>query len=116
MLETFSNPLDYVFSSLDTDTIKKEKTLKIYYKDIKEIINRRFLHMWQGNEIFLKNGKSYYFNFYKIEINQLFFREIRDKCKFYNIDLIENCKKEFKNKNYTKVNIYNTEMVRRKNY
>ena len=43
------------------------KTLIIFYSDIEEIIERRFLYLWQGIEIFLKNGKSYIFNMLTFE-------------------------------------------------
>ena len=42
---------------------KTEKTLIILYDEIEEILERRFLLMWQAIEIYLKNGKSYFFNF-----------------------------------------------------
>ena len=41
---------------------KKEKTIIILFDEIEEIIERRFLLMWQAIEIYLKNGKSYFFN------------------------------------------------------
>ena len=52
---------------LDEDIFPNEelnynKSLLIFYSDIEEIIERRSLYMWQGIEIFLKNGKSYIFN------------------------------------------------------
>ena len=52
---------------LDKDIFPQEelnynKTIIIFYSDIEEIIERRFLYLWQGVEIFLKNGKSYLFN------------------------------------------------------
>ena len=43
---------------------RNDKTIIIFYSDIEEIVERRFLFMWQGVEIYLKNGKSYYFNFF----------------------------------------------------
>ena len=42
---------------------KREKIVIILFEEIDEIIERRFLLMWQGIEIFLKSGKSYFFNF-----------------------------------------------------
>ena len=44
------------------EEIKYNKTVIIFYSDIEEIIERRVLFLWQGIEIFLKNGKSYFFN------------------------------------------------------
>ena len=46
---------------------RKEKTIIIFFSEIEEIIERRFFLMWQGFEIFLKNGKSYLFNLYSVE-------------------------------------------------
>ena len=46
------------------------KNIIILYSEIEQIIERRFLHMWQGIEIYLKNGKSYYFNLLDKEICQ----------------------------------------------
>ena len=48
---------------------KKGKIILILFSEIEEIIERRFLLMWQGIEIFLKNGKSYYFNLFSEERN-----------------------------------------------
>ena len=42
---------------------KENKYVIIIFEEIDEIIEKRFLLMWQAIEIFLKNGKSYFFNF-----------------------------------------------------
>ena len=42
---------------------KSPKILIILFEEIEEILERRFLLMWQAIEIYLKNGKSYFFNF-----------------------------------------------------
>ena len=47
----------------------KDKIILILFSEIEEIIERRFLLMWQGIEIFLKNGKSYFFNLFSEERN-----------------------------------------------
>ena len=58
---------EYVFSQRDNDNkTTKEKCFIIFIKDIKEIMRRRTLLMNQSLEIFLKNGKSFFFNFFKI--------------------------------------------------
>ena len=46
------------------------KNIIILYSEIEQIIERRFLLMWQGFEIYLKNGKSYFFNLLDSEICQ----------------------------------------------
>ena len=50
-------------SSPERKIYKKGKTIIILFDEIEEILERRFLLMWQSLEIFLKNGKSYFFNF-----------------------------------------------------
>ena len=42
---------------------KKKKIIIILFDEIEEILERRFLLIWQAIEIYLKNGKSYFFNF-----------------------------------------------------
>ena len=42
---------------------KQNKDLLILFEDIDEIIEIRILLLWKGFEIYLKNGKSYIFNF-----------------------------------------------------
>ena len=63
-----SNLEDYIFSMRckDNENLKKLKTVIIFYDEIKEIIKRRTLLMHQSIEIFLKNGKSFFFNLFKI--------------------------------------------------
>ena len=45
----------------------KKKTIIIQYQDIKKIIKRRTLLMYQSLEIFCRRGKNYFFNLYKKE-------------------------------------------------
>ena len=42
---------------------KENKIVIILFNEIEEILERRCLLMWQAIEIYLKNGKSYFFNF-----------------------------------------------------
>ena len=39
------------------------KKILILFDEIEEIIEMKVLHLWKGIEIFIKNGKSYLFNF-----------------------------------------------------
>jgi len=58
----------YIFSAKDNDNkTNKKKCIIIFIKDIKEILRRRTLLMKQSIEIFINNGKSYFFNFFKTE-------------------------------------------------
>ena len=92
--------IDWLLCSQDCDYSKRKKKLYIFKKEIKEIINRRFLYSFQACEIYLKNGKSYYFNFYseekKIEFISIFSQNPGD------IKIISDLKTEFKNKGFTK--------------
>ena len=45
------------------ENLNYDKTIVIFYSEIEEVIERRVLYYWQGFEIFLKNGKSYFFSF-----------------------------------------------------
>ena len=64
------HPKDYKFFIYSKEDLnkykKKEKVILIYYKEIKEIILRRFCLKNIGYEIFLKDGRSYLFNFYNL--------------------------------------------------
>lgn len=62
-----STEINFLFSSLKTDIIYKNnsKQIIIFYSEIEEILIRRFLLMNQAIEIYLKNGKSYFFNLFK---------------------------------------------------
>ena len=92
----------WLLCSLDCDYSKRDKKLYIFKNEIREIINRRFLYLFQACEIFLNNGKSYYFNFYSEEKKIQFFTIFRNENKLYNIDIIYDIKSSFKKKNYTK--------------
>ena len=56
--------LKYIFSSLDGDIIARDKQVIIFYQNINELLIRRFLFMWQSIEMYLKDGRSYYFNLF----------------------------------------------------
>ena len=92
--------IDWLLCSQDCDYSNGYKKLYIFKNEIKEIINRRFLYSFQACEIYLKNGKSYYFNFYSEE------KKIEFISLFYNnpekIKIISDLKTEFKNKGFTK--------------
>ena len=56
------------------------KFILIFFKDIHEAIQRRTLLLTQSLELFLNNGKSFLFNFYKIE-NAKKIYDLFDKIK-----------------------------------
>jgi hypothetical protein len=91
--------VDWLLCSQECDYSQRNKKLYIFKKEITEIINRRFLYSFQACEIYLKNGKSYFFNFYSDEKKIDFVKIFRDKQ--FNIKVISDLKTEFKNNNYT---------------
>ena len=92
--------IDWLLCSQECDYSPRNKKLYIFKKEITEIINRRFLYSFQACEIYLKNGKSYYFNFYSEEKKIEFITLFADQT--YDIKIISDLKSEFKNKNFTK--------------
>jgi hypothetical protein len=110
----YNESIEYIFSSLKNEIVFKEKEFKIFFKDISEILIRRFLFNWQGVEIFLKNGKSYLFNLFKTAKLEQFFKVILGKSKLPNdqilninnfslgVNVVTCCKKYFKDKEFTK--------------
>ena len=89
----------YSFQDISKHVNVKLKTIFIYYRDIQEIIIRRFFLKRIGYEIFLKDGRSYLFNFYNLE-NFNKFKSLIEKKEVYIINdpvkVFE--KKEYKNK------------------
>ena len=92
--------IDWLLCSQECDYSPRNKKLYIFKKEITEIINRRFLYSFQACEIYLKNGKSYYFNFYSEEKKIKFISLFSEQA--YSIKIISDLKSEFKNKNFTK--------------
>ena len=78
---------------------REKKILIILLNEIEEIIERRFLLMWQAVEIYLKNGKSYFFNFLNKEKCKSFLEMLKKNCNFNLSDKIHE-KDYFKNQKY----------------
>ena len=78
----------------------KEKTIVFYPDEIKEIIIKRYLLLWQAVEISLHSGKSYFFNFFHNTELLSFFSSL-DKY-FPSLYIISNCQKEFSSLSYYK--------------
>ena len=107
---------NYLLCSPVCDYSNKNKKLYIFKKEIIEIVNRRFLYLFQACEFYLKNGKSYYFNFYSEEKKIEFFALFGNKdYNLYDIKIISDLKTEFRRKDYTnkwlKNNISNLEYL-----
>ena len=97
----YKKNMKYLFSSLADDVRCKEKIIIIKINEIEEIIVRRYLYDYRAFEIFLKNGKSYYFNLYSKDNLKKFFDEI-SKLRDIEKRIIRYPKKAFEEKNYYK--------------
>ena len=77
--------LEYIMCSI-TKEIKEQsnKEIIISVKDIKQIVLKRFLYREQACEVYLSNGKNYFFNFYN---NKNAFTFIKFICKLKNISI-----------------------------
>ena len=63
-LDDLSARLDYILCMKDDEIIDEEKYNLFFYSDIKEIIKRRICLYYMGYEIFMKDNRSYLFNFF----------------------------------------------------
>ena len=102
----------YFFTSIsDEYNVTHFKQLIIPYSEIEEIIQRRFLYMDKALEVFLKNGKSYFFNFLSVTQCQnviVYLNELKQhhnvitsiKSKQITFKLISNPKEHFMKSNF----------------
>ncbi|OMJ94211.1 hypothetical protein SteCoe_2697 [Stentor coeruleus] len=67
----------YPFSALDYTQLTKECKRIWESSEISEIICRRFMHQHTALEIFLKSGKSYYFNIFSSEVRKELFVSLK---------------------------------------
>ena len=96
----FNSKLFYLFSSDKSDILKdKKKYIIMYYSEIKEIILRKYCFTEIAYEIFMKDGRSYFFNFYTIKNRNDFYDSLEESINLVNLEL----KKELKE---DKTNIY----------
>ena len=93
-----NDSIDYACSSMEFEFLEVKKTKIIEYKEIKEVIPRKFLYSWMSLEIFMKNGRSYLFNFF----NEITCGFILDFLKNKNVFVIKNVKEYFDKNEYTK--------------
>ena len=88
--------LDFCCSSLEYDCIYENKIIFIAFEEIKEIIKKTFCFNWSSQEIFLKNNKSYLFNFYTEKNNNTLFDIYKNK----NLVTIEKPKEYFESSDF----------------
>ena len=97
--ETKRKELEFVCSTLEYDNLNENKKIFILFQEIEEVIYRYFCYSWISQEIFLKNGKSYFFNFFTEKNNE----DIFDIFKQKKIPLlIKNPKEYFEKEEFTK--------------
>ena len=90
------NSINKVFSSFENDINKiKIKNLYFRYEDIIIVYVKRFLYQFQAIEIFLLNGKSYFFNLLNIQNKENLIVNLKNK----NIQIITDLKEYFNKKN-----------------
>ena len=80
--------IKYIFSIDDDKVIDTKKFTLIFYSDIKEIIKRRVCLLYIGLEIFMKDNRSYMFNFFDKNFLNRFIEDIR-KYSFENKKLFK---------------------------
>ena len=90
---------EYACCSLEYDYLKENKKIFILYEEINEVINRYFCFTWISQEIFVKDGKSYFFNFFNEKHNEEIFEIFKSK-KISNV--IKNPKEYFEKEEFTK--------------
>ena len=92
------DPMFFIYSFQDiTNKVKlKTKTIFFYYNDIQEVFIRRFFLKRLGYEIFLKDGRSYLFNFFNFD-NFNKFNELLTKK---GVTIINDPVKTFEKKDY----------------
>ena len=89
-----SERLFFLFSSDVSDRLKNlNKYIVLYYSEIKEIILRKYYFNEIAYEIFMKDGRSYFFNFFTKKNREKFYDNFITKINKVN----SNLKKEKKN-------------------
>lgn len=98
--------IKYIFHSDQKEIKYNKKLILIRFSEIDEIISRSFLYNNQAFEVFLKNGKSYFFNLYKEEFLNQFYSCVFDKSRLkktdFNFSIVNNPKKSFDELGFTK--------------
>ena len=96
--KSLSDPLFFAFSfqNIFRKVKVSSKIIMIYYKEIREIIIKRFYLKRIGYEIILKDGRSYLFNFFNFENLNKFQSFISKK----GVEIINDPVKAFEKKDY----------------
>ena len=88
--EKVDQKIFYLFSSDFVDRLKgRNKYMVIYYNEIKEVILRRYCFTDIAYEIFTKDNRSFFFNFFNIDNRKKFFNSLKEKINKFNSKLKE---------------------------
>ena len=88
--EKVDQKIFYLFSSDKVDRLKgRNKYMVIYYNEIKEVILRRYCFTDIAYEIFTKDNRSFFFNFFNIDNRKKFFNSLKEKINKFNSKLKE---------------------------
>jgi len=88
--EKVDQKIFYLFSSDNVDRLKgRNKHMVIYYNEIKEVILRRYCFTDIAYEIFTKDNRSFFFNFFNIDNRKKFFNSLKEKINKFNSKLKE---------------------------
>ena len=90
--------IDCACCCMDFDFLEENLTKIMEFSEIREVLPRKFVYAWMALEVFMKNGKSYLFNFFNEETNNY----VLDLFKNNNVHVIKNAKEYFDKKEYTK--------------
>ena len=92
----------FLLSSDVFDRLKNlNKNIIMYYSEIKEIIARKYCFCQIAYEIFMKDGRSYFFNFFSKKNREIFYNSLRTKVTLLNGQIKQDKFKENKS-NYFK--------------
>ena len=100
----YERKINYRLSSRKDEIFQRDKQIIIPINLIQQIIYRNFLFYNQALEIFLYNGKSYFFNFYQFLLLEDFMLNLKLHYKNNNLtppEIITNSIEYFHSKNYT---------------
>ena len=97
-IKKYQENLNYLISCAKNDLEQEEKQIIIPYNLIAQVLFRKFLYYDVAVEIFLSNGKSYYFNFYNKKNKNEFIKEISQKIN--NDIIIKDSLEYFEKKKY----------------
>ena len=83
----YKTNIKYVFSTGNNEVSINKKIIVILYNEIEEIITKTFAYINQAFEIFLKNGKSYFFNMLHPSHLKKLFKKLKELMKSNNQEL-----------------------------